>query len=206
LPWLPFSRRTQRVEDARERADVMLRLQYWLRATHFEQKLARFIEVTKAGFNPNQPRVPAGNPDGGQWTSDGTSSTRGPPASRGGSDQRVPSGRPSQHHYVPQSVYGQKPLRPETRKVFDEAKTSRLHGGAHGWDKGHRAYNRAVSESLDRFLATRKIRPEDMIADHAREFVREIMQSRDPRIRGYNLKLYMREFQYWLRRGPRRFE
>jgi hypothetical protein len=22
----------------------------------------------KAGFNPNQPRVPAGNPDGGQWT------------------------------------------------------------------------------------------------------------------------------------------
>jgi hypothetical protein len=25
----------------------------------------------KAGFNPAQPRVPAGNPDGGEWTSDG---------------------------------------------------------------------------------------------------------------------------------------
>jgi hypothetical protein len=25
----------------------------------------------KANFNPDQPRVPAGNPDGGQWTSDG---------------------------------------------------------------------------------------------------------------------------------------
>jgi hypothetical protein len=25
----------------------------------------------KANFNPNQPRVPAGNPDGGQWTSQG---------------------------------------------------------------------------------------------------------------------------------------
>lgn len=33
----------------------LLRLQYW----------------RKANFNPNQPRVPAGNPDGGQWTSDG---------------------------------------------------------------------------------------------------------------------------------------
>jgi len=26
---------------------------------------------TKAGFDPNQPRVPAGNPDGGQWTDTG---------------------------------------------------------------------------------------------------------------------------------------
>lgn len=25
----------------------------------------------KAGFNPDQPRVPAGNPDAGQWTSEG---------------------------------------------------------------------------------------------------------------------------------------
>jgi hypothetical protein len=27
----------------------------------------------RAGFNPNQPRVPGGNPDGGQWTNDGGS-------------------------------------------------------------------------------------------------------------------------------------
>jgi hypothetical protein len=26
-------------------------------------------ELRKAGFNPDEPRVPAGNPDGGQWTS-----------------------------------------------------------------------------------------------------------------------------------------
>ena len=31
-------------------------------------KLAHFYR--KANFNPNQPRVPAGNPDGGQWTRD----------------------------------------------------------------------------------------------------------------------------------------
>ena len=28
-------------------------------------------QARKANFNPNQPRVAAGNPDGGQWTSEG---------------------------------------------------------------------------------------------------------------------------------------
>jgi hypothetical protein len=28
-------------------------------------------DLHKAGFNPNEPRVPAGSPDGGQWTRDG---------------------------------------------------------------------------------------------------------------------------------------
>jgi len=28
-------------------------------------------ELRKAGFNPDEPRVPAGNPRGGQWTADG---------------------------------------------------------------------------------------------------------------------------------------
>ncbi len=32
-------------------------------------------ELVKAGFNPNEPRVPAGNPDGGEWTSEGGSGT-----------------------------------------------------------------------------------------------------------------------------------
>ena len=29
------------------------------------------LEFPKAGYNPDQPRVPTGNPDGGQWTSEG---------------------------------------------------------------------------------------------------------------------------------------
>jgi hypothetical protein len=29
------------------------------------------LDLRKAGFNPDEPRVPAGNPDGGQWTRDG---------------------------------------------------------------------------------------------------------------------------------------
>lgn len=42
--------------------------------------LARFQALAeKAGFNPDQPRVPAGNPDGGQWTgSDGRTGGRQP--------------------------------------------------------------------------------------------------------------------------------
>ena len=31
------------------------------------------FDLLKAGFNPAQPRVPAGNPDGGQWTATGAS-------------------------------------------------------------------------------------------------------------------------------------
>ncbi|MCB1522202.1 MAG: hypothetical protein KDJ37_16750 [Hyphomicrobiaceae bacterium] len=37
-----------------------------------------FVQVAiKAGFNPGQPRAPAGNPDGGQWTSSGGSAGGG---------------------------------------------------------------------------------------------------------------------------------
>jgi len=35
-----------------------------------EAKLQALDRAVKANFNPNQPRVPAGNPDGGQWTDD----------------------------------------------------------------------------------------------------------------------------------------
>jgi hypothetical protein len=41
---------------------------YWLR---YGQKAWIDSAARKANFNPNQPRVPAGNPDGGQWTSEG---------------------------------------------------------------------------------------------------------------------------------------
>ncbi|MGD9614245.1 MAG: hypothetical protein AB7H90_11370 [Alphaproteobacteria bacterium] len=37
------------------------------------QWLASASWLVKANFNPNQPRVPAGNPDGGQWTDAGGS-------------------------------------------------------------------------------------------------------------------------------------
>ncbi len=36
-------------------------------------------ELRKAGFNPDQRRVPAGDPDGGQWTAEGSGSPFGAP-------------------------------------------------------------------------------------------------------------------------------
>jgi hypothetical protein len=44
-----------------------------LAALHFEKTLNRYVHAyRKAGFNPGQPRVPAGNREGGRWTGDGS--------------------------------------------------------------------------------------------------------------------------------------
>jgi hypothetical protein len=47
-------------------------VRWHLAALRVELALIRFEQWRrKAGFNPDQPRVPAGNPGGGQWTSEG---------------------------------------------------------------------------------------------------------------------------------------
>jgi hypothetical protein len=38
-----------------------------IHATNLEAKLRHLASVVEAKFDPNQPRVPAGNPAGGQW-------------------------------------------------------------------------------------------------------------------------------------------
>lgn len=49
----------------------LLRLKWLAAAARFQLALRRHDLALKAGFNPSQPRVPAGNADGGQWTSEG---------------------------------------------------------------------------------------------------------------------------------------
>jgi hypothetical protein len=46
----------------------ILRLKWLAAATRFRLALRRHDRVLKYGFSPDQPRVPRGNPDGGQWT------------------------------------------------------------------------------------------------------------------------------------------
>ena len=46
-------------------------MSWLLHASVVEAKHAQLARAFKAGFNPNQPRVPAGNPDGGEWTGSG---------------------------------------------------------------------------------------------------------------------------------------
>ena len=64
----------------RETARQDIRCQ--LAALRFEKALIGYADVCrKAGFNAGQPRVPAGNADGGRWTaSDGAGPSRGPVA------------------------------------------------------------------------------------------------------------------------------
>lgn len=49
----------------------LARLRWLVAELKLDMAMRRFARVLKAGFDPNQPRVPAGNPDGGQWTSGG---------------------------------------------------------------------------------------------------------------------------------------
>jgi hypothetical protein len=66
-------------------------------------------ELRKAGFNPSEPRVPAGNPDGGQWTSEGSNgsgdaspSTQTPSAAN---DPRVISDATPDNNLIPGAAY-----------------------------------------------------------------------------------------------------
>lgn len=57
---------------ARRRDRLCREIKYELAALRFETALIRHACICrKAGFNPNQPRVPAGSPEGGRWTATG---------------------------------------------------------------------------------------------------------------------------------------
>ena len=59
-------------------ADIRFARLKWRHAfDKWERKAARWAELVKAGFNPNQPRVPVGRPGGGQWTSGGGGGSTG---------------------------------------------------------------------------------------------------------------------------------
>jgi hypothetical protein len=60
-------------------------------ALRLEWELFRFRHLPRKAFNPDQPRVPAGNPDGGQWTSEGA---QGAPMRVAGPVPRIPQRRP----------------------------------------------------------------------------------------------------------------
>jgi hypothetical protein len=95
------------------------------------------------------------------------------------------------------------PLPPETQKVFDDARTGRLHVRGHQYDTEHREYNLATKELMNRFMQENNIQPERMTPDEARVLLRAIDESLDPRIRRYNMKIKFREMLYRLRSGVR---
>jgi hypothetical protein len=163
-------------------------------------------ELRKAGFNPSEPRVPAGNPDGGQWTNDGGHSA---------DDSRVLSDAPSTgwipgaqyaadgHHWVPKGVYEKEALKPEVKRVFENAKSGPLaDNSVNRWNVEHRNYNDAVQEDFNAFLQRNKITSQQMTPDQARQFVDEVFTSADPRIRALKMKVMHQMLRYFLLRGP----
>jgi hypothetical protein len=50
------------------------RMSSLIHASNVEAKLEELARVVETKYDPNQPRVPAGNPDGGQWTETGAGS------------------------------------------------------------------------------------------------------------------------------------
>jgi hypothetical protein len=99
---------------------------------------------------------------------------------------------------MPRGNYRHLPLSDEARKVFDDAKTGPLRI-IHGWDEPHARYNEATKELMDRFLERNEIRPDQMTADQARSLVKEIHESKDPRIRNFNMRIRLREYLYRIR-------
>lgn len=69
--------------------DAAQHIRHTIAGLQLELSLLRFELALKANFNPSQPRLPAGDPDGGQWTrvggTGGAARRRNPPPSQTGS-------------------------------------------------------------------------------------------------------------------------
>lgn len=164
-------------------------------------------ELRKAGFSPNEPRVPAGHPNGGQWTSD-SGGAAGPSeiVSDAPDTNWIPGAQYAAdgHHWVPKGIYEKEPLQPETRKFFENAKSGPLaDNSVNRWNLEHRNYNEAVKEAFKAFLQRNKITSQQMTPDQARQFTDEVLGSADPRIRGMRIKIMHQMLRYFLLRGPR---
>ena len=105
------------------------------------------------------------------------------------------------HHFVPQSAWRNEPLLPETRRAFDRATTGPIPGG-HNYGDGHNKYNEAVKDMYEKWKTQNNIKCETMTPKQAEDFVRQVKQSTDPRIRDFNNRIYQRIINGAFRRIP----
>lgn len=102
------------------------------------------------------------------------------------------------HHEMPRAIYEKWDLAPETRQVFQDSTTGTLPKTrtpaspdgelrGHFWDGPHRDYNDAVKELSDKYLRENDImETRRMSPDQARELLKEIRESDDPKIKDFN--------------------
>ncbi|MBI2713650.1 MAG: hypothetical protein HYX37_04250 [Rhizobiales bacterium] len=181
----------------------------WRRFVRPEFQADHPFALYERKYSPNQPRVPAGSREGGQWTDgegDSGKPTPSPPAKPETIEFSAASKKgASGHHFVPKAVVKNRNVSDEAKQVFDGEKTGRLYDTrSNKWDTEHRVYSDAVGEAFDEYLRRNGTSPENMTTEQAREFVRKIFDSSDPRIKNYNMGIQMREImQRLLRRGGR---
>ena len=170
---------------------------------------ARFdpLDALVRKYSPDQPRVPAGNPDGGQWT-DGNVGNDISPDAPADTDEfesaQKPRGRG--HHWVAREIFENEKynFRPETLQVFEDETTGPLNDPkSNRYDRLHRQYNKAVEDAVNEYLKRNNISSEQMSPGQAKSFVEEIKASREPRILQFRTRMLLREALFWLRRGPR---
>lgn len=110
--------------------------------------------------------------------------------------------RRRRHHYFPGQILKNEPLSAETKKIFRDATTgSLLDKRSNQFDLEHRLYDEAVIEKYNDYLARNGLTSQQLIPDQARAFLKEILESKDPRIRNFNMKILLREI---MKRGPLR--
>jgi hypothetical protein len=69
------------------------------------------------------------------------------------------------------------------------------------WGQAHIEYNAAFKDLAKAYCDKNSITPEQMTPDHAREILKEIRESKDPRIRDFNRTVRFIGRLYRLRTG-----
>ena len=70
-------RQSQRIATALDCGEMALAQIYglYIPVSDIDGSLAAGVALRKAGFNPDEPRIPAGQPGGGEWTTGGDAAT-----------------------------------------------------------------------------------------------------------------------------------
>jgi hypothetical protein len=104
------------------------------------------------------------------------------------------------HHYVPRALFENEQLQPNTMEVFEDASSGPLDDNSvNFWTTEHRAYNDAVKAAFLDFLTQNGITSEEMSPNQAREFISQLINSSDPQIRDFNMKILEQRLRYLLR-------
>jgi hypothetical protein len=109
---------------------------------------------------------------------------------------------------VPRELFDNKddPFRSETRKIFESTTTGPLLDSRSnkGYDREHRIYNQAVDALFNDFKLRNGIRKNiEVSPDHADQFLSEVMNSADSRIRRMNMRYILREIMRRIPSFPR---